>query len=658
MHKHFYLRLARTNLHKNRKFYFPYILSCTLTVILHVILCSLSGSSAWMDIPGYQALYSILGLGVWVVELFVPALLLYTNSFLIKRRSREFGLYNVLGMEKRHICRVLFWESTLAYLISLALGILLGALLSKLAELLLCNVLRLPIRYSISLSTYSLIRTLAAFAIYWMLTLLGSFRLLRRANPTQLLHSISAGEREPKANWLLALLGVALLGAAYWLAVSIYDPVEALGWFFVAVIMVIAGTYCCFIAASVVVLKLLRRWKRYYYQTRHFVSVGSMIHRMKRNGAGLATICILSTMVLVTISATACLYIGKNDVLHQRYPRQINLQCDVAGYDLEEISQAPLERFGLTASNQVSYRNLSFSGLLAQDSVNLDYESAQELDLSIAMDFLVVPLEDYNRNVSQPVTLAPDEALVYATRQPYVPDQLTLGETTYRVKHLDSFLPNGTAASTIFNTVCVVLPDLSSVTALQSQVQSVHPDTSITLESLYCFDIDGEEDTQRSLAGILSEQTRDMPVSVDARATETQDFLSIFGGLFFLGIFLGLVFLLATVLIIYYKQITEGYEDQSRFLTLRQVGMQQQEIRRTIHSQVLTVFFLPVFAAGVHTAFAFPLLSKLLMLFNLFNQPLLIGVTLGVFLLFGAAYGAVYLLTSRFYYQIVSTSDR
>lgn len=658
MHKHFYLRLARTNLHKNRKFYFPYILSCTLTVILHVILCSLSGSSAWMDIPGYQTLYSILGLGVWVVELFVPALLLYTNSFLIKRRSREFGLYNVLGMEKRHICRVLFWESTLAYLISLALGILLGALLSKLAELLLCNVLRLPIRYSISLSTYSLIRTLAAFAIYWMLTLLGSFRLLRRANPTQLLHAVSAGEREPKANWLLALLGIALLGTAYWLAVSIDDPVAALGWFFVAVIMVIAGTYCCFIAASVVALKLLRRWKRYYYQTRHFVSVGSMIHRMKRNGAGLATICILSTMVLVTISATACLYIGKNDVLHQRYPRQINLQCDVAGYDLEAISQEPLERFGLTASNQVSYRNLSFSGLLAQDAVNLDYESAQQLDLSTAMDFLVVPLEDYNRNVSQPVTLSPDEALVYATRRPYVPDQLTLGEKTYRVQHLDSFLPNGTAASTIFNTVCVVLPDLPSVTALLSKVQSAHPDTSITLESIYYFDTDGDEATQRSLAGVLSEQTWDTPVEVDSRASQTQDFLSIFGGLFFLGIFLGLVFLLATVLIIYYKQITEGYEDQSRFLTLRQVGMQQHEIRRTIHSQVLTVFFLPVFAAGVHTAFAFPLLSKLLMLFNMFNRPLLIGVTLGVFLLFGVVYGGVYLLTSRFYYQIVSTSNR
>lgn len=658
MHKHFYLRLARTNLHKNRKFYFPYILSCTLTVILHVILCSLSGSSAWMDIPGYQTLYSILSLGVWVVELFVPALLLYTNSFLIKRRSREFGLYNVLGMEKRHICRVLFWESTLAYLISLALGILLGALLSKLAELLLCNVLRLPIRYSISLSAYSVIRTLEAFAIYWMLTLLGSFRLLRRANPTQLLHSVSAGEREPKANWLLALLGAVLLGAAYWLAVSIEDPITALGWFFIAVIMVIAGTYCCFIAASVVVLKLLRRWKRYYYQTRHFVSVGSMIHRMKRNGAGLATICILSTMVLVTISATACLFFGKNDVLHQRYPRQIVLECDVAGYDLEALCREPLERSGLTASNQVSYQNLSFAGLLEQDQVNLDGASAQELDFSTAMDFLVVSLEDYNRNVSQPVTLASDEALVYTTRRPYVPDHMTLGETTYRVKHLDSFLPNGSATSSIFNTVCVVLPDFSAVTALQSQVQAAQPDISVTLESIYYFDTDGDEDAQRSLAGQLSEQTWDTPVEVDSRASQTQDFLSLFGGLFFLGIFLGLVFLLATVLIIYYKQITEGYEDQSRFLTLRQVGMQQQEIRRTIRSQVLTVFFLPVLAAGVHTAFAFPLLSKMLMLFNLFNQTLLIGITLGVFLLFGAAYGAVYLLTSRFYYQIVSTSDR
>lgn len=315
MHKGFYYKLAFTNLGKNRKFYLPYMLSCILMVMLHFILCSLSYTDTWQTIPESAIVYTILNLGCYVVEIFALILLFYTNGFLMKRRKREFGLYNVLGMEKRHIGRVLFWETFFAFSASILVGLGLGILLSKLAELLLCNMLQFEIRYAWEFIPRAFLRTGSIFLLYAALMLLHSLWQLRKAKPVELLHSVSAGEREPRANWLLALVGLVLLGAGYWLAITIQNPVDALVWFFVAVILVILGTYACFIAGSVVVLKLLRRMKGYYYKTNHFISVGGMLHRMKQNGAGLATICILSTMVLVMVSGTASLYVGNSDIL-------------------------------------------------------------------------------------------------------------------------------------------------------------------------------------------------------------------------------------------------------------------------------------------------------------------------------------------------------
>ena len=327
MHKGFYYKLAFTNLGKNRKFYLPYMLSCILMVMLHFILCSLSYTDTWQTIPESAIVYTILNLGCYVVEIFALILLFYTNGFLMKRRKREFGLYNVLGMEKRHIGRVLFWETFFAFSASILVGLGLGILLSKLAELLLCNMLQFEIRYAWEFIPRAFLRTGSIFLLYAALMLLHSLWQLRKAKPVELLHSVSAGEREPRANWLLALVGLVLLGAGYWLAITIQNPVDALVWFFVAVILVSLGTYACFIAGSVVVLKLLRRMKGYYYKTNHFISVGGMLHRMKQNGAGLATICILSTMVLVMVSGTASLYVGYSDILHNRYPREFNFTC-------------------------------------------------------------------------------------------------------------------------------------------------------------------------------------------------------------------------------------------------------------------------------------------------------------------------------------------
>lgn len=670
MGKGFYLKLAVSNLKKNRRFYFPYVLSCVLMVMLHFVLCNLAYTDAWESIPSNAALYMILNLGIYVVEIFAIILLFYTNSFLMKRRKQEFGLYNVLGMEKRHIGRVLFWETVFAFAASILIGLVLGILLSKLAELLLCNMLQFEIRYAVELLPKAFLQTCAVFSVYSILILLHSLRQLRKARPVELLHSVSTGEREPKANWLLALCGIVLLGAGYWMAVSITNPVEALVWFFVAVILVILGTYCCFIAGSVAILKFLRRIKGYYYKTNHFISVGSMLHRMKQNGAGLATICILSTMVLVMISSTASLYVGRTDILMTRYPRQINMTCrgEDTSLDLsaaEQVSQQTLESRKLTASNLLNYQYVDFTAYLQGDTLLLDLEKLHAaLDhLDGVVQIYLVPLEDYNRATGQHYTLQPDELLVYHNRGSYNQPTLQLNGTTYRiVQELPEFLGNGFSDANITSSLFLVVPDTQTMENLATAVNQAYDNGDAAVrEAYYCFDTNAGKKEQIELFKAIKEtlsSRSDVNILVESRAYEEQDFYSLFGGLFFLGIFLGFLFLLATALIIYYKQITEGYEDQTRFRTLQQVGMSKREVSKTIHSQILTVFFLPLLMAGIHTAFAFPLISKMLLMFALTNQKLLILTTVATFLLFAVIYSGVYLLTSRFYYRIVSNTRK
>ena len=670
MGKAFYLKLACSNLGKNRRFYFPYVLSCMLMVMLHFVLCNLTYTDSWDAIPSNSILYSILNLGIFVVELFALILLFYTNIFLMKRRKREFGLYNVLGMEKRHIGRVLFWETCMAFGASIAVGLGLGLLLSKLAELLLCNMLQFEIRYAVEFLPKSFLRTLTVFPAYALLILLHSLWQLRKAKPVELLHSVSAGEREPKANWLLALIGVFLLGLGYWIAVTIQNPVDALLWFFVAVILVILGTYCCFIAGSVASLKLLRRIKAYYYQTNHFISVGGMLHRMKQNGAGLATICILSTMVLVMVSGTASLYVGNTDILQNRYPREMVLICRENAVDglrvAEEVSQNALQAQGLSTSRLLTYRYAYFTAYLEGATVELD---ADKMELALGslgdgsvLDVCLVPLEDYNRSTGQNITLNPGEVLLHKDAGTYGHDSITLLGNTFRiVEELPDFLDNGFSSTDVVPFLYLVVPSVDIMDSLLQAVGTANGEEPISANGYYCFDTGAAREEQLTLYRTIREETRyrtDVDISVESRVYEEQDFYSIFGGLFFIGIFLGLLFLLATSLIIYYKQITEGYEDQSRFHTLQQVGMSKGEVRRVIHSQVLTVFFLPLITAGIHTAFAFPMISKMLRLFALTNQTLLMLTTGATFLLFACIYSVVYLLTSRFYYRIVSSNRR
>ncbi len=671
----FYPKLALTGISKNRRLYLPYILTCAGMVMMFYIVSFLSVNQTVRGIPGGDTMQAMLSMGCGVIGVFSLIFLFYTNSFLMRRRKKEFGLYNILGMGKRHLALVLLCECLIVAGIALAGGLLCGILFSKLGELAMVRILDGSASFSFTVDIRSITTTLALFGVIFLLILLNSLRQIHLANPIELLRSESVGEKPPKANWVLALAGVLLLGAAYYLAVTIEDPVSALVWFFVAVVLVIVATYLLFTAGSVALCRLLQKSKRYYYKTNHFVSVSSMKYRMKRNGAGLASICVLSTMVLVMLSSTVCLYIGVEDSMRTRYTRDI--MTDIPAFDEEaaasvrEAAQQVLETEGLSAENLLQYRVLETAVFLEGQKALISIGSVYSYQLS-ALDnarlLFLVSIEDYNRLAGTQETLEPGQALLYSARTTYDYDTIEIESLgVYAIqKTVPKFVDNSMDAMQILPSLFLVVPDIAECQQALAGLADENGEPLVSAHEYYGFDLDCDDETQRAVFGqiikTLQQRQSDDPsfpaVSCESVAQEKSSFYSLYGGLFFLGILLGIVFVFAAVLIMYYKQVSEGYEDQSRFAIMQKVGMTRREIQKSINSQVLTVFFLPLLMAGVHTAFAFPLVSKLLSLFNLVNIPLLILVTIGCYLVFALFYVVVYRITSRSYYRIVSDAGR
>lgn len=672
-----YTKLAWTGIQKNRKLYLPYMLTCIGMVMMCYIVSFLKYSPVFGSLPGGDTVQAFLNMGFGVMCVFSLLFLFYTNSFLIRRRKKEFGLYNILGMGKKNLALVLGIETLLIALITLAAGLFCGILFSKLAELGIVKILGGTADFSFHIDLQSIRDTLLLFVVIYTLLYLNTLRQLHLTNPIELLHSENAGEKPPKGNALVAIFGAVLLIAAYVLAVSIEDPIAAMIWFFVAVIMVILATYLLFISGSVTICRLLQKNKKYYYKTNHFISVSSMRYRMKRNGAGLASICILCTMVLVMVSSTVCLYIGKEDSLRMRYPRNYNLNVSVESLDMlhgEPVRQSLdaldsiCENHGYAPTNVLSYPTAAFAGLIQNDRILLEVpESVNQLmDIENLWQFFIISLEDYNRLMGASETLADDEVMVYVTKdQTYDAPTLTIGtgEPLQVKKQAESFVDNGVDAMQVIASLYIIVPDFDAAVTAFSEQQ-----TPAELNYIYAFDLSCSDDTQIALQqemdAALSEietqagEGSGFSLLLEGVASERSFFYGMYGGLFFLGILLGIVFIFAAVLIIYYKQVSEGYEDQSRFEIMQKVGMTGREIRRSINSQVLTVFFLPLIMAGVHLGFAFPLIRKLLLIFSLTNFKLLILVTVCCYLIFALFYVLVYRATSRAYYSIVSAGER
>ena len=673
MKKGIYSRLALTGIKKNKKLYIPYILTCIGMVMMFYIITFLSSSDMMMNYPGGETMRGILGFGVYVIGFFAVIFLFYTNSFLVRRRKKEFGLYNILGMGKRNIARVMLWETLFIGAFSIAVGMALGVLFSKLAELVMVNIMSMDVTFGVTIDYKAIYYTVVLFAVIFFLILLNSLRQVHLSNPIALLHSENAGEKPPKANWFFAVLGVLILGCAYYLAVTIKDPVTTLAAFFFAVIMVIIATYLIFISGSVAFCKILQKKKNYYYKTNHFVSVSSMSYRMKRNGAGLASICILCTMVLVMISSTVCLYLGKEDSLRERYPRNINITMtsqiysDLISQDANSIAKMSIEtaeNMGYKPVNAIDYTMLSFVSYIRDGEIVFDDgENGFNYATSDLWQIFIVSLDDYNRLTGSQENLDEDEVMIYTSKDmDYNYDVLKIkGQEPLNIKKVvTDFENNGVDTMQIIPALYIFVPDLE----LQTEMISEQSENTIgNINRFVGYDLDATDQQQTDVFDEIYDWLRtsqienadsSMYVYVEGSANEKLEFFGLYGGLFFLGIILGIVFIFAAVLIMYYKQVSEGYEDQSRFEIMQKVGMTKREIKKSINSQMLTVFFMPLIASGVHLAFAFPMIYKMLILFGLVNKVFLIMVTVGCFLLFALLYMLVYKITSRAYYSIVS----
>lgn len=659
MRNDFYWKLAANNIRTNRRTYIPYLLTSILTVAMFFIVDSLAHNSGLEEVIGSDTVTIMLLLGAEITGIFAVIFLFYTNSFLMKRRKKELGLYNILGMEKRHIARMIVCETIYLLLISLIVGLILGMLLNRLMFLVILNLLHSDIPLQFEWSEMSLVSTLILFTALFVVICLNSLRQIHLAKPIELLKGGQMGEREPKAKWILAVLGLLCLGSGYYIAITTKNPVAAFSLFFVAVLLVIAGTYCLFLAGSIALLKLLRQNKRYYYHPQHFTSVSGMIYRMKQNATGLANICVLSTAVLVMVSSTLSLYLGMEDILNTRYPRDILIsfseEDDTDRTHMHAWADGVLGEMQQTPQNEIEYTYISFSALQQQDFFDTS-RTGDLMEMNDLCNLFLMPLADYNQNTGEQMSLQSNEILVYANRASYDYPLLRVFDETFTVKAVvDSFVGNGTAAANIASSYFVVVPEMEDVRRLAQKQQQVYGEMASTIKTYYAFDLDADKDTVLDVYRQLAQSGE--VFGIECMQEEESFFLGTFGGLFFIGIFLGSLFLMATILIIYYKQISEGYDDRERFAIMQKVGMSRQEIRRTIHSQVLAVFFMPLVVAGIHMAFAFPFVTRILAVFSMTNVHLFAGCTIGSFLVFGLLYAAVYLMTARSYYKIVSETD-
>ena len=678
MKKSFYPGLAFQSIKKNRKIYFPYILTCIGIVMMHNIVSTLSEDELLYVERGREFVKIIMNFGKWVIAVFAFIFLFYTYSFIIRRRKKEFGLYNILGMEKKNIARILFWETLITAVISLGAGILFSIVFYKAAELCMMNMLGGDLSYDFQIFPNAILNTVEVFGILFVILFLSSVGRVKFLNSISLLKSENVGEKPPKGNIIFAIIGLVMLGAAYYGAVTIDNPIQALNEFVIAVIIVIIATYLIMISGSVVFCRLLKKNKKYYYRSNHFVSVSSMAYRMKRNGAGLASICILATMVLVTVAMTSCLYFGNEDIVNVSYPREINVSISTNSVDglsddiiepiKKEISKT-VKNEGAKTDNIYEFRCAFITGLTVGDTVEVDSERVNRTGISYSdlISFQFMNLSDYNRMMGSNETLKQDEALFFSDKS-YDYDSISFrGGNTFKIKTKDSmFSSHMQGLDQMVSVGVIVVPNIKEAIDGLKDMKLSSGNSMMTYYWDYFFDTGLDEEAQIELSKNIEESiseycTKNSLYSelIDfdeaaSRASNRGDIFSLCAGLFSIGIALSVVFLFGAVLIIYYKQVSEGYEDQSRFDIMQKVGMTKKEIRKSINSQLLTVFFLPLIFAGCHLIFAFPFIQKMLICFKISNTPLLIFVTALSFVIFALFYVFVYKITSNSYYHIVS----
>lgn len=660
-----YARLAKTNLSKNRQNILPYLLSCIGTVVMFFIMDTLAQGSGFDSMIGKDTILTVMGMGTYIIGLFAVIFLIYSNSFLAKRRKKEFGLFQILGMEKKHLAKILFFESLYLWAVSLGIGILLGVLLYRLLFLVLIKLTGLNGTIGFAFSAKAVGSTMLLFGLIFVINFLLSLRQIHVSQPVELLHGGAQGEREPKTKMLTAVFGFMLLGVGYYLALTCQSSMDALDKFFIAIALVMAGTYCLFSAGSIAFLKILKKNKNYYYQTRHFTSISGMLYRMKQNAVGLANICILSTGVLLVISISTCLWTGIEEVTYTRFPHQISIEANtgVSGImeTVEPVSQKMIEEVKTGIDQHLEEKQIKkeyesdqrYYVMLAAVDRN-KVEKTQSDDAAASTLIKIMEESEYNQVTGEQVELEPGQALVFQAKQKnYGYDTIELGNQTYEVKKWNtdkkSYILD--EKTQVYETMTVVTRNKEAKEAYAA-VQGKEPE-GYSWE--YALDLTGDAGEQIAVGDELETILTESSFNgwLEVREKERNTVYSLYGSILFLGVFIGALFLMGAVMIIYYKQVSEGFDDRKRFQIMQKVGMSRKEIRQTIQSQVVTVFFLPLAAAVIHTMAAFPFTKRIMALMNFPDSNMFLAATGMTIAAFTVVYLIVYVLTARAYYKIV-----
>ena len=670
MHKGIFSRLAKQNIRNNKSTYIPYMITCIFCIAM-IYMMEFLRDCPTLDQAVRQAdeVRMIVFTGEIVVEIFCIIFLIYSNSFLMKRRQKEIGLYNILGLERNHIGIVMFLETIITSIGSLAGGIAAGIIGSKLALLLLLKLLHIPSVLGFYISVKGIFTCLFMFGIVFLMILFLNLAKIHLSRPVELLRGNNTGEKEPAAKWLMALIGFICLGAGYYLAVTTESPIKAITIFLLAVILVMAGTYLLFTAGSIVILKFLRRRKSFYYRTGNFISISGMLYRMKQNAIGLASICILSTGVLLMISMTVSIYFGMNDIMLNRYPYDVDMSVTSIS---EEECQTAIEAFEKTiADNKVpvekSVEEIYLDIVCSKNGDQILIKPTNTIRNSDSV--LVLSLlnqAEYERLTGISANLNDGEIFAWYLSA-VQKDSVTVDETEFTVKKWLDKNPLTCGEDAVSDNAVLVVTDEDFKkfdemrTEMYKGVSSAPAGEDLTLH--LGLDITGSETDKIDFGTPVMEAVKDLKkngglsenswITSGIRQQEYESYYADNGSLLFIGIFLGSLFLMGTAMIIYYKQISEGYEDQKRFEIMQKVGLSRREVRSSVRRQILMVFFLPLLMAMLHITMAFPMIRRLLLLFGMTNTKLFIGCTAGTVLIFAVVYGLIYLMTARSYYHIV-----
>ena len=670
MHKGIFSRLAKQNIRNNKSTYIPYIITCIFCIAM-IYMMEFLRDCPTLDQAVRQAdeVRMIVFTGEIVVEIFCIIFLIYSNSFLMKRRQKEIGLYNILGLERNHIGIVMFLETIITSIGSLAGGIAAGIIGSKLALLLLLKLLHIPSVLGFYISVKGIFTCLFMFGIIFLMILFLNLAKIHLSRPVELLRGNNTGEKEPVAKWLMALIGFICLGAGYYLAVTTESPIKAITIFLLAVILVMAGTYLLFTAGSIVILKFLRRRKSFYYRTGNFISISGMLYRMKQNAIGLASICILSTGVLLMIAMTVSIYFGMNDIMLNRYPYDVDMSVTSIS---EDECQTAIEAFEKAiADNKVpvekSVEEIYLDIVCSKNGDQILIKPANTIRNSDSVLILsLLDQAEYERLTGISANLNDGEIFAWYPSA-VQKDSVTVDETEFTVKKWLDKNPLTCGEDAVSDNAVLVVTDEDFKkfdemrTEMYKGVSSAPAGEDLTLH--LGLDITGSETDKIDFGTPVMEVVKDLKkngglsenswITSGIRQQEYESYYADNGSLLFIGIFLGSLFLMGTAMIIYYKQISEGYEDQKRFEIMQKVGLSRREVRSSVRRQILMVFFLPLLMAMLHITMAFPMIRRLLLLFGMTNTKLFIGCTAGTVLIFAVVYGLIYLMTARSYYHIV-----